>query len=282
MIVTRFAPSPTGYLHLGHAFSAITAFEAARGGSFILRIEDLDRARSREDFVAAIFEDLRWLGLRWEKPVLRQSARFDVYRAALDRLYNQDLLYPCFCTRADIAAEVARAVEAPHGPDGALYPGTCRELTKSARLDLLNSGVPYAMRLDSRRAAARLPQLTFAKRTLETNMDDNQIMVDPLLFGDVVLARKDVPASYHLAVVIDDAEQGVTLVTRGRDLLPAVHIQRVLQELLGLPVPRYAHHRLLVDASGRKLSKRDRVIDLRALRKTGITPEQIRARIRER
>jgi glutamyl-Q tRNA(Asp) synthetase len=282
MIVTRFAPSPTGYLHLGHAFSAITAFEVARGGSFILRIEDLDRARSREDFVAAIFEDLRWLGLRWVEPVLRQSARFDVYRAALDRLYNQDLLYPCFCTRADIAAEVARAVEAPHGPDGALYPGICRELTKSARLDLLNSGVPYAMRLDSRRAAARLPQLTFAECTLETNMDDNQIMVDPLLFGDVVLARKDVPASYHLAVVIDDAEQGVTLVTRGRDLLPAVHIQRVLQELLGLPVPRYAHHRLLVDASGRKLSKRDRVIDLRALRKTGITPEQIRARVRER
>jgi glutamyl-Q tRNA(Asp) synthetase len=274
MIVTRFAPSPTGYLHLGHAFSAFTAFEATRGGRFLLRIEDLDLSRSREEFVTAIFEDLRWLGLRWEKPVPRQSTRFPAYREALDRLKELGLLYPCFCTRADIA----RAVEAPHGPDGALYPGTCRELDATRRETLVNVGTPYALRLDSCTAAARLPQLTFLESPLETNTPDIQITVDPLLFGDVVVARKDVPASYHLAVVIDDAEQGVTLVTRGRDLLPAVHIQRVLQELLGLPAPRYAHHRLILDEAGKKLSKRDGAESLCALRTLGITPEEIRER----
>jgi glutamyl-Q tRNA(Asp) synthetase len=276
MIVTRFAPSPTGYLHLGHAFSALTAFDAARDGRFLLRIEDLDQGRSREEFAAAIFEDLRWLGLRWEVPVLRQSTRFDAYRAALDRLQEQDLLYPCFCTRADIAAEIAGAGEAPHGPDGALYPGICRGLSATRRRELLDSGAQHALRLDSRKAAARLPQLIFREATLETNTPDNHVAVDPLLFGDVVLARKDVPSSYHLAVVINDGEQGVTHVTRGRDLLPATHIQRVLQALLGLPAPRYAHHRLITDASGRKLSKRDGATSLRTLRANGASPEIIR------
>jgi glutamyl-Q tRNA(Asp) synthetase len=279
MIVTRFAPSPTGYLHLGHAFSALTALEAARGGRFLLRIEDLDLARSREEFVTGIFDDLHWLGLRWEQPVLRQSTRFAAYGAALDRLRELDLLYPCFCTRADIAAEIARASEAPHGPDGALYPGTCRELGEARRETLMNAATPYALRLDSRKAAALVPQLTFIESALETNKPDNQIMVDPLLFGDAVLARKDVPASYHLAVVVDDAEQGVTLVTRGRDLLPAVHIQRVLQELLGLPAPLYAHHRLILDESGKKLSKRDGATSLCTLRAQGITADAVRARI---
>ncbi len=278
MIVTRFAPSPTGYLHLGHAFSAMTAFEAARDGRFILRIEDLDGGRSREEFVQAIFEDLHWLGIRWEEPVLRQSMRFDAYRAALDRLDEQGLLYPCFCTRADIAAEIARAAEAPHGPDGALYPGTCKALGAARRRQLLNLGMAYALRLDSRKAAARLPQLTFTETALETNIADNHVGVDPLLFGDVVLARKDVPASYHLAVVIDDAEQNMTLVTRGRDLLAATHVQRVLQELLALPAPRYGHHRLITDKSGQKLSKRDGATSLRTLRMGGITREEIRAR----
>lgn len=277
MIVTRFAPSPTGYLHLGHAFSAITAFEAARDGHFLLRIEDLDTGRCREEFVTAIFDDLHWLGLCWEEPVLRQSTRFAAYRAALDRLEEQGLLYPCFCTRADIATEIANAAEAPHGPDGALYPGTCRVLDSTRRRALLDSGAPYALRLDSRKAAARLPQLTFTETALETKAVDNQIVVDPLLFGDVVLARKDVPASYHLAVVIDDAQQGVTLVTRGRDLLPAAHIQRVLQELLTLPAPRYAHHRLILGESGQKLSKRDGAASLRMMRAHGISPEKIRA-----
>jgi glutamyl-Q tRNA(Asp) synthetase len=276
MIVTRFAPSPTGYLHLGHAFSALSAFVAARSGRFLLRIEDLDPGRSREGFVAAIFDDLCWLGLRWEQPVLRQSTRFEVYRAALARLEEQGLLYPCFCTRADIAAEIARAAGAPHGPDGALYTGACRQLSPGRREELLDADAPHALRLDSRKAAARLPQLTFAEAALETNSPDNHILVDPLLFGDVVLARKDVPASYHLAVVIDDAEQGVTLVTRGRDLLPASHIQRVLQELLALPAPRYAHHRLILDGGGQKLSKRDGAASLRTLRLQGISPEKIR------
>jgi glutamyl-Q tRNA(Asp) synthetase len=279
MIVTRFAPSPTGYLHLGHAFSAIAASDAAQGGRFLLRIEDIDLGRSRGEFVDAIFEDLRWLGLSWEEPVLRQSTRFDAYRAALDRLDEQGMLYPCFCTRAEIAAEIVRAAEAPHGPDGALYPGTCRDLSAGRRRALINAQAPYALRFDSRRAARRLPQLTFAEAALETNAPDDQIMVNPLLFGDAVLARKDVPASYHLAVVIDDAEQGITLVTRGRDLLPACHLQRVLQELLGLPAPRYAHHPLILDESGRKLSKRDGSTSLCALRAQGVTVEEIRARV---
>jgi glutamyl-Q tRNA(Asp) synthetase len=276
MIVTRFAPSPTGYLHLGHAFSALTAFEAARDGRFLLRIEDLDQGRSREEFVDAIFDDLHWLGLHWEEPVLRQSTRFPAYRAALQRLEAQDLLYPCFCTRAEIAAEVARATEAPHGPDGALYPGTCRELGVSDRQALLSSGALHAWRLDARKAAMRLPKLVFVDPTIETNSKNNQVEVNPLLFGDIVLARKDVPSSYHLAVVVDDAEQGVTLVTRGRDLLPATHIQRVLQTLLGLPAPHYAHHRLITDASGRKLSKRDGATSLHALRAKGASPEDMR------
>lgn len=253
------------------------AFEAAGDGRFLLRIEDLDTGRCREEFVAAVFDDLYWLGLRWEESVLRQSTRFVAYRAALSRLEELGLLYPCFCTRADIAAEISRAVEAPHGPDGALYPGTCRMLDGPRRRERLDSGAPYALRLDSDKAAARLPPLTFTETTLETNSADNQIMVDPLLFGDVVLARKDVPASYHLAVVVDDAQQGVTLVTRGRDLLPAAHIQRVLQELLTLPAPRYAHHRLLLDERGQKLSKRDGAASLRMMRARGISPEKIRA-----
>jgi len=277
MIATRFAPSPTGYLHLGHAFSALAAFGAAGGGRFLLRIEDIDQERCREKFVTAIFDDLHWLGLRWEEPVLRQSTRFAAYRAALDRLEEIGLLYPCFCTRADIAAEIARASEAPHGPDGALYPGICRKLGAERRKALLNAGTPHALRLDSRKAAARLPQLTFTETALETNIPDYQIPVHPLLFGDVVLARKDVPASYHLAVVVDDAEQDVTLVTRGRDLLPAAHIQRVLQELLALPAPRYSHHRLILDDSGKKLSKRDGAMSLRALRARGVAPQEIRA-----
>lgn len=279
MIVTRFAPSPTGYLHLGHAFSALIASDAARAGRFLLRIEDIDRGRSREEFVEAIFEDLGWLGLRWEEPVLRQSARFPAYRKALDLLEEQGVLYPCFCTRADIAAEIARSAEAPHGPDGALYPGTCRTLSAAVRRARIESGTPYALRLDSRKAAARLPQLTFVEATLETETTGNQVTVDPLLFGDVVLARKDVPASYHLAVVVDDAEQGVTLVTRGRDLLRAAHIQRVLQELLRLPAPRYAHHRLILDENGRKLSKRDGATSLRMLRLNGTTAEKLRRHI---
>jgi glutamyl-Q tRNA(Asp) synthetase len=266
MIVTRFAPSPTGLLHLGHAFAALTAAKA--GERFILRIEDIDTARAREEFVSAIFEDLAWLAQRWEEPVLRQSSRFDAYRAALAKLDAQGLLYPCFCTRADIAA----ASEAPHGPEGPLYPGTCRHLSADERHTRIASGAQYALRLDAAEAAAKAGPLTFTEH-------GEAIAVDPLLFGDIVLARKDTPAAYHLAVVADDAFQGVTLVTRGVDLLLATHVQRLLQAVLGLPAPSYAHHRLILDDNGKKFSKRDHAVTLRELRGHGVTPEQIRERL---
>src|SRR5579872_1807459 len=226
MIVTRFAPSPTGYLHIGHAFAAWTAARA--GTRFLLRLEDLDLGRAREEFTAAIFEDLAWLGLSWEEPVLHQSKRFDAYRDALAAL--APFAYPCFCTRKEIADEIARATEAPHmsaaGPDGPLYPGTCRNLSPDDRAARMARGDSYAVRLDAAKAAE-------AAGPLELIEHGHIHTVKPLLFGDVVLARKDVPASYHLAVVVDDAFQGVTLVTRGEDLFEATHVHRVLQELLG-------------------------------------------------
>ena len=223
----------------------------------------------------AIIEDMHWLGLSYHEPVLRQSARLEFYRQALDRLSAQDLLYPCFCTRAGIAAEIARAAEAPHGPEGALYPGTCRSLSRNDRAAALESGAAYALRLDSGKAAGQLPGLSFEER--QEGCQFRSIAVDPVLFGDIVLARKETPASYHLAVVVDDAEQGVTLVTRGIDLLAATHVQRVLQALLGLPAPRYAHHRLILDEAGRKLSKRDTAATLGSLRRGGATVREIRA-----
>jgi glutamyl-Q tRNA(Asp) synthetase len=279
MSVTRFAPSPTGYLHLGHAYAAITAARA--GKEFLLRVEDLDQGRAREEFVTAIFDDLAWLGLHWPQPVLRQSARMDAYKNALDMLDAEGLVYPCFCTRRDIADEIARAVEAPHfndlsavptGPDGPLYPGTCRHLSAAERQSRIAAGAAYALRLDAAAAAARVGALSFREK-------NEIIAVDPLRFGDLVLARKDVPAAYHLAVVVDDAFQGVTLVTRGEDLLSASHVQRLLQALLALPQPAYAHHRLILDEQGRKFSKRDRGLTLRALRQAGATPDQVFARL---
>jgi len=270
MTVTRFAPSPTGYLHLGHAFAAAQA--ASAGTRFLLRIEDLDQGRAREEFVAAIFEDLRWLGLRWEEPVMRQSTRMDAYRAALTRLQKEELLYPCFCSRAEIEDEIARAAEAPLGPDGPLYPGTCRHLDYKDVVARIASGAVYSLRLDVTKAAKRAGPLTFREH-------DAVVQVDPSRFGDLILARKDVPASYHLAVVVDDAFQGVDLVTRGEDLLPAAHVQRLLQKLLGLPEPAYAHHRLILDDQGRKFSKRDQAVTLRALRQGGAEPAAILKRI---
>jgi glutamyl-Q tRNA(Asp) synthetase len=266
MIVTRFAPSPTGYLHLGHAFAAWTAARA--GERFLLRLEDLDMGRARDEFVSAIFEDLAWLGLSWDEPVLRQSRRFESYREALTRL--EPLTYPCFCTRKDIAEEVVRSTEAPHGPDGPLYPGTCRHLSPKERAARIKRGEAYAVRLNAVEAAEVAGPLSFFEHGWER-------AVDPLLFGDVVLARKDMPASYHLAVVVDDAYQEVSLVTRGEDLLPAAHIQRLLQALLELPAPAYAHHRLILDGDGRKFSKRDQSVTLRGLRAGGVTPSGIQA-----
>jgi glutamyl-Q tRNA(Asp) synthetase len=278
MIVTRFAPSPTGYLHLGHAFAAITAHDAAQSGHFLLRIEDIDLARARPEYETAILEDLSWLGLRWEEPVLRQSSRFDAYRAALENLQARELIYPCFCTRTEIAAEIARASEAPHGPDGAHYPGTCRNLDAAARAARMASGDPYALRLDVAEASRRVGALSFEEAGLGPAGEHGVIAANPQQFGDIVLARKGMPTSYHLAVVVDDAHQGVTLVTRGNDLFTATHVQRLLQALIDLPTPRYAHHRLILDAQDRKFSKRDKAVTLRALRAQEETPSSIRAR----
>jgi glutamyl-Q tRNA(Asp) synthetase len=273
MIVTRFAPSPTGLLHLGHAFAAIIACEA--GERFIVRIEDIDASRCREAFVAAIFEDLQWLGLRWEQPVMRQSARSAAYRTALQKLEAGGLVYPCFCTRKEIADEIARAVEASHGGDGPTYPGTCRHLSESQRRDRLASGALYALRLNVAKAMEITGPLTFQEEGQGPNGECGRIEVRAA--GDVVLARKDFPAAYHLAVVVDDAHQSISLVTRGNDLFQSTHIHRLLQRLLDLPEPRYAHHRLILDAQGKKFSKRDGAVTLRALRVEGATPRSVRS-----
>ncbi|MBL6080138.1 tRNA glutamyl-Q(34) synthetase GluQRS [Belnapia sp. T18] len=273
-VITRFAPSPTGLLHLGHAHAALTAWSAARraGGRFLLRIEDIDGTRCRPEFTAAILEDLAWLGLDWEGEVRVQSRHMTEYRTALDRLATFGLLYPCFCTRAEIAREVAAAGAAPQGPDGPLYPGTCRHLAPTARGARIAAGEPHALRLDMAAALALAPAgLSFEEA------GEGRVRCDPTQFGDAVLARKEVPASYHLCVTHDDALQDVTLVTRGLDLKPATHLHRLLQVLLGWPEPRYAHHRLLTDAAGRRLAKRDGAPSLRALREAGRSPAEVRA-----
>lgn len=267
-VVTRFAPSPTGYLHLGHAFSALTAWHAARdvGGRFLLRIEDIDIRRCKAEFTEAILVDLAWLGLDWDGEVRRQSRHFDDYGAALDRLGGMGLVYPCFCTRADIAA----AQSAPHGPDGPLYPGTCRHRTPEERRQLMQAGTEFALRLDFEKAAAAAGPYRFHDALC------GDVEGDPLLFGDVVIARKDTPTSYHLAVTVDDHLQGVTLVTRGEDLYPATHVHVLLQRLLDYATPRYAHHRLLTDADGRRFAKRDRSLTLRAMRELGVSAAEVR------
>ena len=256
MIVTRFAPSPTGRLHVGHAFSAIRAHDFARehGGRFLLRIEDIDGTRSRPEHVATILADLEWLGLAWDGEVVFQSKRLAHYQAALDRLKAMGLLYPCFCTRADIAASAS----APHGPEGAIYPGTCRRLIAP---DLSR---PHCWRLHMAKA------LAVAGEPL--SFEDSRrgaVAADPAGHGDVVLARKDAPASYHLAVTLDDAAQGVTDIVRGEDLFAATHVHRLLQALLDLPVPRYHHHALLTGPDGERLAKRHGAPTLAALREAG-------------
>jgi glutamyl-Q tRNA(Asp) synthetase len=271
--VTRFAPSPTGYLHLGHAFSALLAWRRAReaGGRFLLRLEDIDATRCRAEFADAALADLAWLGIDWDGAVRRQSAHFADYRRALDRLEAMGLVYPCFCTRAAIQAEIARAGSAPHGPEGPLYPGTCRGRGVDERRERIAAGEAFALRLDVGRALAGVGELDWVDEQAGT------VRADPASHGDVVLARKEVPTSYHLAVTVDDALQGVTLVTRGEDLFTATHIHRLLQALLGLKVPRYHHHKLLTDASGRRYAKRDRALTLRALREAGRSPAEVRA-----
>jgi len=274
-IVTRFAPSPTGLLHLGHAHAALFAWREARsaGGRFLVRIEDIDATRCRPEYTKAILEDLAWLGLDWDGAVRVQSAHLAEYAAALEALAGRGLLYPCFCTRAEIAREIAAIGNAPHGADGPLYPGTCRALSASERASRIAAGTPYALRLDIAAAvtAAGAPLLC-------EEVGEGVFAADPApRFGDVVLGRKDVPASYHLCVTHDDAAQGVTLVTRGEDLRPAVHLHRLLQALLGWPVPRWRHHPLLRGPDGVRLAKRDRAATLRSLREAGQSPASVRA-----
>jgi glutamyl-Q tRNA(Asp) synthetase len=276
--VTRFAPSPTGELHLGHAYAALFAWRHADADPvrFRLRIEDIDTGRSRPEFETAIVDDLAWLGIRPADPPVRQSERTDAYRAALGRLDALGVLYPCFCTRGEIRAEIEKAGAAPHmshaGPDGPLYPGTCRALGAAERAARIAEGTSYALRLDVARARAAAGPLTWTDRARGAQR------ARPELFGDVVLARKDVPASYHLAVTVDDAAQGITLVTRAEDLLPATHLHRLLQALLGLPVPVWHHHPLLTDANGKRFAKRDRSQTLRELRDAGVGSDEIWAR----
>ncbi len=277
--VTRFAPSPTGYLHLGHAFAALYAADLAErsGGRFLVRIEDTDRTRARGEFEAAIFEDMAWLGLTWEEPVRRQSAHFDDYARALETLRGFGCAYPCFCTRKEIEAEFAASVNAPHGPDGPIYPGTCRGLSDLEKTGRIERGDQHAWRLDVAKAVTLLgAPLSFEELGGGPAGETGAIAVNADLFGDFVLARKDAPASYHLSVVVDDALQGVTLVTRGNDLFAAAHVHRLLQALLKLPVPLYSHHRLILDASGKRLAKRDQATTLRHLRADGWTPARVR------
>lgn len=278
--VTRFAPSPTGDLHLGHAYAAWFAHAAARatGGRFLVRMEDLDQARCTPRHEERILADLEWLGLAWDGPVLRQSERTGEYRSALNRLAASGVVYPCFCTRGEIAREIEAMAGAPQGPDGPLYPGTCRRLSLAEREARLAGGATPALRLDVSAALLRLdaPDLSFEETGRGPSGQAGLIAVQPDLLGDIVLGRRDTGISYHLAVVVDDADQGISLVTRGDDLFAATHVQRLLQALLRLPVPRYRHHPLVRDAEGRRLAKRDRDRTLAVLRATGMPPEGIR------
>ncbi len=269
--ISRFAPSPTGRLHLGHAYSAVLAYRLTqeRGGRFLLRIEDIDSTRCRPEFARGILEDLAWLGLSWEEPVRLQSQHLEAYRQALEKLGEQGLLYRCYCTRQEIRASKPRM-----GPEGPIYPGICRQRA-DARLDAEPAaGVPFALRLDLEKALAAVGgELSWVDELAGT------VLAEPEQLGDVVLARKDIGTSYHLAVTVDDAAQGVSFVCRGEDLFTATHVHRLLQQLLDLPVPVYHHHALLRDASGEKLAKRLGSRSLRELRDDGATPADVLTRL---
>lgn len=264
-MLTRFAPSPTGDLHLGHAYSAVLAHHAARaaGGRFVIRIDDIDGSRSREDYVAASLADLAWLGLAWDGEPLRQSDRLGDYAAALATLRARGLVYPCFCTRADIAASLAAPHGSPDGPAGAIYPGTCRERSAAERERRMATD-PHCWRLDMARAVLTTGALAWEEQ------GQGERIADPLAHGDIVLARKDAPASYHLASTLDDAMMGVTHIIRGADLLASTDVHRLLQALLGLPTPLYRHHPLVCGADGRRLAKRDAAASLASLRAAGV------------
>ena len=280
--VFRFAPSPNGHLHLGHALSAVLNFDMARstGGRFLLRMEDIDSTRCRPEFEAAIYEDLAWLGLEWEEPVLRQSAQFDKYRAALEMLDALQLTFPAFESRADLARMVAdRDVRErwPRDPDGVpIYPGAARQMREEDRRTRLASGGAYAIRLDMERATEWTGPLQWTETGAGPAGETGAVAANPAAWGDVIVARKETPTSYHLAVVLDDALQGVTHVVRGQDLFWSTSVHRTLQSLLDKPEPSYHHHRLVLDGDGRKLSKSTQAIGLRELRAAGATPADIR------
>jgi glutamyl-Q tRNA(Asp) synthetase len=274
-VVTRFAPSPTGKLHLGSAYSAWTGWHRAReaGGTFLVRIEDIDIRRCKREYETSILADLKWLSFDWDGDVRRQSEHFASYGKVLDQLDRRGLVYPCFCSRAAIEREVVASANAPHaqlhGPDGPLYPGTCRHLSVAERRRHIAAGHEHCLRLDCDRAAREVGPYHFFDEVL------GRIEGEPRLLGDFVIARKDTPTSYHLSVTVDDHLQGVTLVTRGVDVLPSTHGHVLLQKLLGYAVPHYAHHRLLTDATGRRFAKRDRDMTIQAMRENGMTPDEV-------
>lgn len=283
--VFRFAPSPNGYLHLGHALSALVNVDMARaaGGRLLLRIEDIDAARCRPEYEAAIYQDLAWLGVAWEEPVRRQSEHLAAYRTALAQLEAKGLLYASFESRAEIARLVAEREACgpwPRDPDGApLYPGHARALSAAQRSERMAAGEPYALRLDMQAALAATGRLTWSETGAGPSGETGTVTAVPRVWGDVVLARKDMPTSYHLSVVVDDAVQAVTHVVRGQDLFWATGVHRLLQALLGLPAPAYHHHRLVLDQDGAKLAKSTRSTALRELRAGGATPADIRRMI---
>lgn len=278
----RFAPSPNGYLHLGHAYSALLNFDLAQqsGGRFLLRIEDIDATRCRPEYEAAIYEDIAWLGIAWERPVRRQSEHFAAYRRAIEKLSALGLIYPSFESRAEIARLVeARELAAPwpRDPDGApLYPGRANSLVAAEREKLIASGAPFALRLDMQAAIARAGRLTWMEEGAGPNNETGTVNARPEDWGDVILARKETPTSYHLSVVIDDALQGISHVVRGEDLFWSTSVHRLLQHLLGIPHPAYRHHQLVRDGAGLKLSKSTKATGLRELRAAGATPTKIR------
>jgi glutamyl-Q tRNA(Asp) synthetase len=283
--VFRFAPSPNGHLHLGHAFSALLNADLARasGGTLLLRIEDIDRTRCRPAFEQAIYQDLSWLGIVWDGEVRRQSDHLELYRDAVERLAARGLIYPAFESRAEIARLVAAKETVapwPRDPDGApLYPGLGKQLSAAQRAELIAAGVPYALRLDMAAALAEVGELSWQELGSGPDGETGSIAARPEEWGDVIIARKETPTSYHLSVVIDDALQGVTEVVRGADLFWSTSVHRLLQHLLGLPAPAYRHHALLRDAEGRKLSKSTGATGLRELRAAGVTPAEVRTMV---
>ena len=275
MVRTRFAPSPTGRLHLGHAYAAKVARDLAlqAGGEFLLRFEDIDATRVRPEYFAAIEDDLTWLGLTWNGEPLRQMERLTAYDAALLSLRELGVVYPCFCTRREIDEEIALMRGAPQGPEGPLYPGICRELLQAEREERIACGLPFSWRLHSEATSEHTGPLTFSDH------HHGKLAVNPRLLGDVILARKDIGTSYHLAVVVDDAFQAISHVTRGEDLLASTHVHRLLQCLLKLPEPEYFHHRLILDGQGKRLAKRHDALSIQALREMGRTPESVLAEL---